>query len=210
MAGRLAELLNEVAAGAFPPPDGSVTVLPQSSSRDTGVIGFTAHAVVFTDLDPAWVMDQLPADDLAAPLNPPFLSLLSQHSGRRVNSIDVLCVAGSSPGPPSVPLTQVTAADHPRAVRARRYRDDVRVWTGAGGIVVLGRGVAGRWEVAIEVPPGQRGRGHGRELAGAARSLVPAGEPLWAQVAAGNAASMRAFLAAGFVPVGVEALLVPA
>jgi len=33
---------------------------------------------------------------------------------------------------------------------------------------------------------------------------VPGGEPLWAQVAPANAASVRAFLAAGFTPVGAE------
>jgi hypothetical protein len=32
---------------------------------------------------------------------------------------------------------------------------------------------------------------------------------IWAQVAPGNAASVRAILAAGFSPVGAEALLVP-
>jgi len=32
------------------------------------------------------------------------------------------------------------------------------------------------------------------------------GEPLFAQVAPGNAASLRAFLAAGFVPIGAEVL----
>jgi hypothetical protein len=151
---RLAVLLNDVATGIYPPPDGSITVLPQPSPRDAGVIGFTAHAVVFTDLDPDWVREQLPEGDLSAPLNPPFLSLLSSRAGRRVNSLDVLCVAEPLPGPPAMPLTPVAAADHPRAVRARRYRDDVRVWEGAGGLVPLGRGVAGRWEVAIEVPPG--------------------------------------------------------
>ena len=36
---------------------------------------------------------------------------------------------------------------------------------------------------------------------------VPEGTPLWAQIAPGNAASVRAFLAAGFRPVGAEALL---
>lgn len=44
----------------------------------------------------------------------------------------------------------------------------------------------------------------------AARHLIPHGAVLWAQVAPGNAASVRAILAAGFVPVGTEALLVPA
>ena len=58
-----------------------------------------------------------------------------------------------------------------------------------------------------EVDPGYRGRGLGRGLAAAARHLVPGGAPLWAQIAPGNAASVRAFLAAGYVLVGAEALL---
>lgn len=73
--------------------------------------------------------------------------------------------------------------------------------------MLIGRGVAGRWETAIEVDPECRGRGLGQRLARAARHLVPGGAPVWAQVAPANAASMRAFLAAGFVPVGAEALL---
>jgi L-amino acid N-acyltransferase YncA len=59
----------------------------------------------------------------------------------------------------------------------------------------------------VEVDTARRGAGLGRTLAAAARHLVPDGAPLWAQVAPGNAASMRAFLAAGFEPVGAEALL---
>ena len=61
--------------------------------------------------------------------------------------------------------------------------------------------------MAIEVDPDQRGRGVGTRLAMAARHLVPGGAPLWAQIAPANAASVRAFLAAGFRPVGAEALL---
>jgi hypothetical protein len=40
----------------------------------------------------------------------------------------------------------------------------------------------------------------------AARNLTPPGEPLFAQVAAGNAASLRALGAAGFRPLGAEVL----
>jgi RimJ/RimL family protein N-acetyltransferase len=36
--------------------------------------------------------------------------------------------------------------------------------------------------------------------------LVPGDRPLWAQVHPGNAASVRAFLAAGYRPVGAEIL----
>ncbi|NEC76087.1 GNAT family N-acetyltransferase, partial [Streptomyces rochei] len=44
-----------------------------------------------------------------------------------------------------------------------------------------------------------------RRLVAAARRLA-GGEPVWAQVAAGNARSLRAFQAAGYRPVGSEAL----
>ena len=52
--GPLAALLDDAAAGRFPPADGRVTVLPPPSARRAGVIGFTAHAVIFIDADPAW------------------------------------------------------------------------------------------------------------------------------------------------------------
>ena len=205
----LAALLDQVAAGRFPPPDGGVTVTPQPSRRDAGVIGFTAHAVVFVDLDPGWVRQQLPPGDLAAPLSPPFLESLCTATGRTAHSTDLLCVAEPLPGPPPIDLEPEPEATHPRIARALRYRDDVRAWRAEGGIVLLGRGVAGRWETAIEVDPAIRGRGLGRSLATAARHLLPETAPLWAQVAPANAASVRAFLAAGFTPVGAEALLAP-
>ena len=70
------------------------------------------------------------------------------------------------------------------------------------GVLVVGRGICGRWEIGFEVAPDARGHGLGRRLVAAARGLVPAGVPLWAQVAPGNAASLRAVLGGGFVPVG--------
>jgi GNAT superfamily N-acetyltransferase len=67
-------------------------------------------------------------------------------------------------------------------------------------MLLLGAGLAGRRELAFEVEPAWRNRGLGRRLAAAARHLTPPGEPLFAQVAPGNAASLRAVLAAGFRP----------
>src|SRR5207245_372679 len=75
-----------------------------------------------------------------------------------------------------------------------------------GGVLVLGRGLTNRWEMAYEVDEAARGRGLGRALATAARTLLPPGTPIWAQVAPGNAASLRATLAAGYTPVGAEVL----
>ncbi|HUL28291.1 MAG TPA: GNAT family N-acetyltransferase [Streptosporangiaceae bacterium] len=205
--GRLRAVLDDAAAGRFPPADGGVTILPPPSARDAGVIGFTAHAVIFTDADPAWVAAQLPADDLSGPLAPAFLQALCERTNRQAHTIDMLCAAPPLPGPPALALTPEPDLAHPRIARAMRYRDQVRAWRAGGGVVLVGQGVAGRWETAVEVDPGHRGRGLGRALAAAARHLVPGGAPVWAQIAPANAASVRAFLAAGFRPVAAEAHL---
>jgi GNAT superfamily N-acetyltransferase len=206
---RLAAILRDAAKGSFPPADGGVTVLPQPSDRDAGVWGFTAHAIVFADVDPDWVVSQLPADNLSAPLGPPFLQALSAATDRRPGSIDMLCFAEPLSGPPPLVLTPEPDTTHPRVSRALGYRDEVQAWRTAvgSGVVLLGRGVAGRRETAIEVDQKGRSRGLGRALAAAARHLAEPGEPLWAQVAPANAASVRAFLAAGFTPIGAEILL---
>jgi GNAT superfamily N-acetyltransferase len=209
MSDDLVRLLSDAAAGRFPPADGGVTVLPQPSARDAGVLSFTAHAVIFAEVEPAWVVSQLPPGDLSGPLSPPFLQALCAVTGRKAGSTDMLCVAERLDEEPAIGLELEADRRHPRIERALNYRDDVRAWRAAGGVVLLGRGVAGRWETAIEVDDGCRGIGLGRALARAARHLVPDGQPLWAQVAPGNAASVRAFLAAGFRPVGAEVLLTP-
>ena len=53
---------------------------------------------------------------------------------------------------------------------------------------------------------GDRGTGLGTDLASAARDSLPEGTPLFAQVAPGNSACLRAFLGAGFAPIGAEVL----
>lgn len=210
MGSELAEFLEAAAVGRFPSPDGGTTMLPQPGDRDAAVIAFTAHSVVFTDEDPRWVRGILAAldcDRLAATMHPRFLGALLERTGRSMDTIDLLTVASPLAGAPPLRLTELTDLAHPREARARQRRDDVRVWAADGGVVILGRGVAGRWEAAIEVDEGRREAGLGRALARAARHLVPTGQPVWAQQAAGNARSVRAFQAAGFRPVGAEALL---
>jgi GNAT superfamily N-acetyltransferase len=209
----LRQILADAAKGVFPPPDGGVTVVAQPSPRDAGVLNLTAHAVVFADADPEWIRALLPPGDFSAPLNPPFLTALCERLGRQVNNIDLLTLAPALPGPPpsalGLALEPTKDRTHPRITRALHHRDDVRAWTVPGGTLLIGRGVVGRWEAAVEVDPQARGAGLGRRLALAARHLVPDGEPLWAQIAPGNAASVRALLAAGYVPMGAETLLVP-
>ncbi|WP_318201290.1 GNAT family N-acetyltransferase [Streptomyces sp. SCL15-4] len=204
----LREILDAAAAGVFPPADGGTTVVAQPSPRDAGVLSFTAHTVVFTDEDPGWVAKALRAadcDPLAASLHPRFLTALLDRTGRTAETIDAVLVGEPLPGGPACALREIEDPGHPRIAYARRRRDEVRAWSADGGVLVMGRGVAGRLEVSVEVDAGARHRGLGRLLVRAARQL--AGEPLWAQVAPGNARSLRAFQAAGYRPVGAELLL---
>jgi GNAT superfamily N-acetyltransferase len=205
----LRDILDAAARGVFPPADGRTTVVPQASPRDAGVISFTAHSVVFTDEDPRWVYDTLaavPCDALAATMNPLFLAAFIERTGRTCETVDAMLVASPLPGEPPLPLHEIAHGDHPRIAYARRRRAEVRAWETDGGVLVTGRGIAGRLEVSVEVDEDIRHQGLGRALVTAARHLTT--EPLWAQVTPGNARSMRTFQAAGYLPVGAEALFV--
>ncbi|MDF3141171.1 GNAT family N-acetyltransferase, partial [Streptomyces sp. T21Q-yed] len=147
MAETLRDILDAAARGVFPPADGRTTVVPQPSHQDSGVLAFTAHSVVFTDEDPAWVyaaLRDVDCDGLAAPMHPRFLAALMERTGRTAETIDAVLVGSPLPGEPSLALTEIEDADHPRIVYARRRRDDVRAWAADGGVLVMGRGVAGR------------------------------------------------------------------
>jgi GNAT superfamily N-acetyltransferase len=138
-----------------------------------------------------------------------FLAWLGEQLGSRPGSLDVVLAAEGLGGPPPLELRSGGAPErHPRVARSLRYRDGLEVWTDpdGAGMLVLGRGLAGRREVAFEVDPARRNRGLGRLLVAAARQLTPPGEILFAQVAPGNAASLRVVAAAGFRPIGAEVL----
>ncbi len=201
----LVALLEDAARGRFPAPDGAVEVLPPPGAA-MAVVAFTAHHVIAADIGADWVRAQLPAGDLSAPMSARFLVALSDRIGRHAGSLDVVLAAPGLAGEPG--LSEVDGADHPRVVRAHRYRSDVRVFAAAGGtaMVVVGHGLAGRTEVAVEVDPAERGAGLGARTLLAARRLFGEDKVVFAQVAPGNAASLRAFLRAGFEPIGCEVL----
>jgi GNAT superfamily N-acetyltransferase len=209
----VAVLLDRVAAGVPPPADGRVDVVPQPPGPVAGILAFAAHHVVAADVDAGWVAGLLPDGDYSAPVGPTFVAALAARLDRSFDNLDLVLVAEALDGPPPIAdLEEVPDDhDHPRVERARRYRSEVRAWEAAGGdgLLVLGRGLAGRWEAAFEVEPRAQGRGLGRALARCARHLVPDGRPVWAQVAPGNVPSLRAALAAGFAPVGAEILFAP-
>ena len=210
----LIDILTEAALGRPPVADGGLTVLPALPEGRHCVMGFTAHHVIAAAIDEDTIRQRLDPTDLSQPMSAGFLLFLAGWLGVEPGTLDVLLVA-----PRPSPLADDALAlwrrddlfDHPRVQRAGRYRPDIVVFADRehgepDGVLVIGRGIAGRWEMAYEVAPAARGRGLGRALARAAPRLVADNVPLFAQVAPGNAASMRACLAAGYRPVGSEIL----
>ena len=138
---------------------------------------------------------------------PDVLRRLAGPAGH-VGSLDVVLVADARPGP--TVDRRVDLDDHPRVRRACAHRRDVEVYGDDAGLVVLGHGLVGRRELSVELfDPAGGGGGHGRRLIAAGLARLAPGERCWAQVAPGNASSLRAFLACGFVPVGSEVLIEP-
>jgi GNAT superfamily N-acetyltransferase len=201
-------LLRRLAGGDVPPAESAVVVLPAPSGARAVVVGGTAWHVVAADVDPGWVAESVAHDPVTAPLGARFLSALADRVGAEPGVLDAVLVA--QPGTSDLELV-AAEPDHPRVHRALVHRTDVRVWTtpDAAGLLTIGRGVAGRWEIGLEVEPSARCRGLGTALARAARAYAPDESPLWAQVAPANTASLRAFLAAGYRPVGAEVLFGP-
>jgi GNAT superfamily N-acetyltransferase len=206
----LSMLLQAAARGRFPPPDGAVEILPPLDGKVDAVVAFTAHSATAVDLPAGDVRARLDPGDFGASMSATFLAWLSERLGTTPGVLDNVMVA---PARATVdgdvaPIPRDDLMDHPRVARATRYRTDLHVYTDASGagVLVIGRGLARRWEMAFEVDAAARGRGVGRALAAAAPTLVPEGEFLFAQASPGNAASVRTLLVAGYVPIGSEVL----
>ncbi|HEX8100225.1 MAG TPA: GNAT family N-acetyltransferase [Actinomycetota bacterium] len=206
----MAAALQDAALGSFPPPNGAVEFVGRPPGLTEAVVAFTAHHIVAADVDPDRARKRLAQEDLAAPMRAPFLAWLGEELGAEVGVVDVVLVAPPrSDMKPTLELVErKDLVEDPRLARSRLYREELRPFTDVDEriLIVVGRGLAGRWELGLEVSPEHRGQGIGRQVIAQAPSLVPAGERLFAQVSPGNAASLRAFLAAGYTPIGGEVL----
>lgn len=206
----LEPVLTGAAAGRFPPADDEVVFTPGLDGfAVAGVFAFTAHFVVAADVDAREGRERLDGLGLSGPSSVGFVDWLATEVGRAPATHDIVFAGHGGPDEESVDLVEtVEFGDHPRVRRATSHRSDTRVFTDPDGrgVLVVGRGVCGRWEAAFEVDEGARNRGLGRQLVAGARSRIPAGEPLFVQVAPGNAASVRAVSAAGYSPIGAEIL----
>lgn len=208
----LESVLADAAEDRFPPADGRTDVWAPDDDDTVAVVAFSGHAFVLADVDPADVADRVTTDGaaggLGGALDPALLTWLAAGD-RTIGTVDLVLVAPggatSGPGEPP-PLTHLVT--HPRVARAVAHRRNVEVRSDHRGVVVLGRGLVGRRELSLEVfDVAGPSSGAGRDLITLGLATVPTGEWCWAQVAAGNTRSLRAFLAAGFRPVCAEVLL---
>jgi RimJ/RimL family protein N-acetyltransferase len=204
----LAVMLYAAAHGDHPPPDGFVEVMPSPGGPADAIVDFTAHLVVAADVPADDVLNALPTGDLSAWTHPSFQLWLAERLGSKPGSRDLVMAAPPTDHADLELTRRDDLGGHDRVRRAARYRTDLRVFTDPEelGVLVVGRGLAGRMECAFEVEPAARHRGLGRRLALAARTFVPDGRAIFAQVAPGNVASVRALLSAGFRPIGGEVL----
>jgi GNAT superfamily N-acetyltransferase len=197
-------LLLAAAGDTFPPVDGQAVFLPPLGPDLQAVVSFTGHAVVATALPPSDFAD-LDLDGFGSALHPALLQRLAGRHGQ-VGVIDVT-LAAQGAGGGALP-ERGDLDGHPRVRHARALREQVRVYGDERGLVTLGRGLAGRTELSIEIDTEQQGQGHGRSLIRDALGLAAAGCPVFAAVSPGNARSLRAFLAAGFRPIASEVIIV--
>jgi GNAT superfamily N-acetyltransferase len=202
---RLAQVLRDAALGRFPASDGAFEVVAPMPGGVEAVVALTGHALVATAL-PATRLERAGADGYGGASAPAVLTELAGPDGE-VDVLDALLVRGGT-GQTLLP-ERLDLDDHPRVRHARHWRSDVHVHGDERGLVTIGTGVGALPELSFEVETGRRGRGVGRALLADALGLVPEGEPVLACVAPGNAASLRAVLAVGFVPIGSVQLVRP-
>lgn len=199
----LLDLFHQAAAGRFPRIDGDVTYLPPLSGDWEAVVSFTGHAFVASRLGQPDLTDLAP-DGFGAVLRPEVLLRMAGPSGR-IGVIDLTMVRLGRGGGTITPNADLET--HPRVAYARSIRREVTAYGDAEGLFTLGEGLAGRLEMSVE--NSGNGEIRGRDLIAEALTMVPEGRPVFAAVSPGNARSLRAFLACGFVPLGSEVLIRP-
>jgi len=205
---RLSDLFQRLARDVYPARNGLVEVMGSPPGKADAVVAFTQHHVIACDLDPDTIRRRLDPEDPDAPMAAPFLTWLGEQLGSRPGVAKVVLVAKGTGQGSDILQRRDDLAGHMRVVDEIMGRDDVELYTDKYGqsVLVLGSGLAGRRELSVQIPASQRRALTGRRLVRSAIGLTPAGLPLFAQVEAGNAASLRSFYNAGFRPIGAEVL----
>ena len=208
----LARLITDALDGRYPQPDGGWHRVPPWRDGVEAVLAFTAHAVLAVAPD---MSDErlaaLGVDGYGGANHPRVLLELAGPDGW-IDSLDALVVRRSVGGLTAL-VERPDLRDHPRVGFATAIRDDVRVFgrpdRRSSTLATVSRGIGGLCEISVELDADERGRGAGAELVEQVVAIMPAGEVVIAAIAPGNAASLRAFLRAGFSLAGSVQLLRP-
>lgn len=203
----LLAVLQAAAAGRFPPADGWVDFLPPLTGGLSAVVSMTGHAFVATHAGAAGFAD-LGLDGYGGAVQPAVLQRLAGCHGD-IGVLDVLLVHHGRGGGSHRLRPRLDLDGHPRVRHARALRSDVEVYADDRALLTLAVGLAGRTELSIEAFGGSTAHPNGRHVIADGLGLVPAGVPVFAAVAPGNARSLRAFLAAGFTALGSEVIIRP-
>ncbi len=202
----LAVMLADAAAGRFPPADGAFELLKPERTGRCAIVEFTGHAVVLAEVSRDALIS-LGAEGFGGASHPDVKRLIAGPEGQIGSHDAVLVARGHGPGRSSELERRNDLEDHPRVVRSRHHRLDVEVFADDTGLVTFGRGLVGRLELSVELFDVTAGNQAGRRLLKRALQLISPDQFVWAQVAPGNAASLRVFLACGFTPIGAETLI---
>jgi hypothetical protein len=191
----LAGLIAAAAAGRFPDPDGGWRRVPPWRPGLEAVVSFTGHAVFAVAPDiPDRRLAALGADGFGGAHDPRLIAALAGPEGW-IDCLDMLMAGRGTgrAGAPSPLIDRPGLAAQPRAEFAARIRSHPRVLgypdPDRSALAIISQGIAGL-------------RGGGSRLAADALAMIPAGQLAVAAAAPGNAASVRALLSAGFVPLG--------
>jgi hypothetical protein len=201
----LAEAIVSAARGVFPSP-GPVSVVAPPPHLKGAIVAFSGHTYVAADVRTREVMRRMGDDPLTGPTRSGFVEWLASAIGANAGTQDAVLVAPATGRQAHALQPDPTWASHDRAKHGARLRRDLRGWDydSGRGIVLIGRGLCDRWELAYEAAADAPWDWTGAAVA--ARGLIEDGELLFAQVAPGHPRSLRATLAAGYEPIGSEIL----
>jgi hypothetical protein len=208
----LAEIILAADAGRFLPADGGWSRVPTWRDGVEGIVCFTGHAVFALGSDVSHErIAELGADGFGGAAHPRLLSGLVGPDGWIGSQDALLAGHGTGAGPEAALVSRPDLSSHPRAQYAATIRDSPRPFgypdPARSALAILSTGLAGLTELSFELEPDRRGGGQATGLIRAALATLPAGELVVAAATPGNAASLRALLAAGFTPLGSVQLL---
>ena len=208
----LAEIIQDADAGRFPAADGGWSRVPTWRDGVEGIVCFTGHAVLALDSGISHErIAELGADGFGGAAHPRLLSGLAGPDGWIGSQDALLAGHGTGAGPEAALVSRPDLSSHPRAQYAATIRDSPRPFgypdPARSALAILSTGLAGLTELSFELEPDRRGGGQATALIRAALATLPAGELVVAAATPGNAASLRALLAAGFTPLGSVQLL---